>query len=178
MIKRGLIPESKRTIDPKSLKECEQKMFAGQSRIDTSVHPINSKQDCPSSKRRKKDSDADGYIQVVSNIGNTVESEKETSQKATKKRATKAQVKTAKKREKAKPDEIEDIIGVANFFGHENEVQTYKSPGLYFLVTWKGYPSNETTYEPMVCIEKYHKQFGKQKHTFFSSLYYQEFLLV
>ena len=170
MIKRGLIPESKRTIDPKSLKECEQKMFAGQSRIDTSVHLIDSKQDCPSSKRRKKDSDADGYIQVVSNIGNTVESEKETS--------TKAQVKTAKKREKAKPDEIEDIIGVANFFGHENEVQTYKSPGLYFLVTWKGYPSNETTYEPMVCIEKYHKQFGKQKHTFFSSLYYQEFLLV
>ena len=62
MIKRGLIPESKRTIDPKSLKECEEKMFAGQSRIDTSVHPIDSKQDCPSSKRRKKDSDADGYI--------------------------------------------------------------------------------------------------------------------
>jgi hypothetical protein len=128
MIKRGLIPESRRTIDPKSLKECKEKMFAGQSRIDTSVHPINSQQDGPSSKRPKKDSDADGYIQVLSKIGNTMESEKETAQKATKKRATKdqraqktetnAQVKTAKKKsckEKNKPDEIADIIGVAYF---------------------------------------------------------------
>jgi hypothetical protein len=53
---------------------------------------IHSKMVRPSSKRPKKDSDADGYIQVLSKIGNKMESEKETAQKATKKKLPKISV--------------------------------------------------------------------------------------
>ena len=162
LIKKGLIQESDRTVEPKKVKEMED-IVADNAPPPLQQNDRENKNQKQSEKETAQTAEQAQYIKTVESIGGKGQPNKRKKSETSKYAKAKVdkQTKTMKPPRKKKPEYIvEDVLGVAYFRGTENEVKTYKAPGLYFHCKWKDYPSEENTWEPIECIETHYHPFG------------------